>query len=84
MNHTNPADELEKVIPNQRSVDFFFSKGVFFLKGLNEWTSVSSGFNLVWLVVSNIFYFHPYLAIWEDFQFDEYFSNGLVQPPISC
>ena len=43
---SNPADELEKLIPNQRSVEFFFSKGVY-LKGLNEWKSVSSGFNLV-------------------------------------
>ena len=30
---------------------------------------------------SNIFYFHPYLG--EDFQFDSYFSKGLVQPPTS-
>ena len=28
---------------------------------------------------SNIFYVHPYLDL--DVQFDEYFSNGLVQPP---
>ena len=32
-----------------------------------------------WVVVfPNIFYFHSYLGkIREDFQFDEYFSNGL-------
>ena len=31
------------------------------------------------MVVSNIFYFSPLLG--EDFQFDSYFSDGLVQPP---
>ena len=30
---------------------------------------------------SNIFCFHPKFG--EDFQFDSYFSNGLVQPPTS-
>ena len=33
------------------------------------------------MVVSNILYFHPYFG--EDFQFDSYFSDGLVQPPTS-
>ena len=31
-----------------------------------------------WVVVSNIFYFHPYLG--EDVQFDQYFSKGLKPP----
>ena len=34
----------------------------------------------IWVVVSNIFYFHPYLG--KDSQFDYYFSDGL-KPPTS-
>ena len=33
-----------------------------------------------WVVVSNIFYFHPYLGKWSNF--DSYFSDGL-KPPTS-
>ena len=29
----------------------------------------------------NLFFFHPYLV--EMIQFDQYFSDGLVQPPTS-
>ena len=38
--------------------------------------------DLFWLVVSNIFYFHPYLGKIPILTF-AYFSKGLVQPPTS-
>ena len=34
--------------------------------------------NVIWVVVSNIFYFQPYLG--EDSHFDQYFSDGLKPP----
>ena len=33
-----------------------------------------------WVVVSNMFYFHPYLGAWSNLT-NIFFSNGLVQPP---
>ena len=49
---------------------------------LNTWVKVNDIVSFTWLVVSKIFYFHPYF-FGEDCQFDEYFSKGLVQPPTS-
>ena len=40
-----------------------------------------AGWVLIWVVVSNIFWFHPQPG--EMIQFDEYVSNGSVQPPPS-
>ena len=37
----------------------------------------------VWVVVSNIFHFHPYLGKMNPFLTNIFFQKGLVQPPTS-
>jgi len=45
----------------------------------NQMHTVCHHHQETWVVVSIMFHFLPLLG--EDFQFDQYFSDGLVQPP---
>ena len=84
LKHQNFRQPVGMVLPKCRSkggaVDAALAKKFPFPRVLSPGGNQKTRMFIL-LVVSNIFYFHPYFG--EMIQFDEYFSDGLVQPPTS-